>query len=59
MMLWGVEVVVFHLHLTDVIEPLDKPIFRAMKASFREKEEKWERKNHHRAPSLADLVQSL
>ena len=54
---WGVEVVVFHPHLTDVIQPLDKAVFRALKASFRKKEEHWKRKNHHRAPSLADFVE--
>ena len=32
---WGVEVVVFPPHLTDVIQPLDKAVFRGMKASFR------------------------
>ena len=31
---WGVEVVVFPPHLTDVIQPLDKAVFRALKASF-------------------------
>ena len=54
---WGVEVVVFPPHLTDVMEPLDKAVFRALKASFRKKEEHWTRKNHHRAPSPADFVQ--
>ena len=44
-------------HLTDVIQPLDKAVFRALKASFRQKEEHWKRKNHHRAPSPADFVQ--
>ena len=44
-------------HLTDVIQPLDKAVFRAPKASFRKKEEHWKRKNHHRAPSPADFVQ--
>ena len=54
---WGVEVVVPPPHLTDVIQPLDKAVFRALKASFRKKEEHWERKNHHRAPTPADFVQ--
>ena len=54
---WGVEVVVFPPHLTGVIQPLDKDVFRALKASFRKKEEHWKRKNHHRAPSPADFVQ--
>ena len=54
---WGVEVVVFPPHLTDVIQPLDKAVFRALKASFRKKEEHWKRKNHHRAPSPADFVE--
>ena len=36
---WGVEVVVFPPHLIYVIQPLDKPVFRAMKASFRKKKE--------------------
>ena len=54
---WGVEVVVFLPHLTDVIQPLDKAVFRALKASFRKKEEHWKRNNHHRAPSPADFVQ--
>ena len=44
-------------HLTDVIQPLDKAVFGALKASFRKKEEHWERKNNHRAPSPADFVQ--
>ena len=35
----GVEVVVFPPHLTDVIQPLDKAVFRALKASFPKKEE--------------------
>ena len=54
---WGVEVVVFCPHLTDVIQPLDQSFFRAMKASLCKKEEHWKRKNHHRAPSPADVVQ--
>ena len=54
---WGVEVVVYPPHLTDVIQPLNKAVFRALKASFRKKEEHWKRKNHHRAPSPADFVQ--
>ena len=54
---WGVEVVVFPPHLTDVIQPLDKAVFRALKASFRKKEEHWKRKNYHRAPSPADFVE--
>ena len=54
---WGVEVVVPPPHLTDVIQPLDKAVFRALKASSRKKEEHWKRKNHHRAPSPADFVQ--
>ena len=54
---WGVEVVVFPPHLRDVIQPLDKAVFRALKASFCKNEEHWKRKNHHRAPSLADFVQ--
>ena len=53
----GVEVVVFPPHLTDVIQPLDKAVFRALKASFRKKQEHWKRKNHHRAPFPADVVQ--
>ena len=47
----------FPPHLTDVIQPLDKAVFRATKASFRKKEEHWKRKNHHRAPSTAEFVQ--
>ena len=54
---WGVEVVVFPPHLTDVIQPLDKAVFRAVKAPFHKKEEHWKRKNHHRAPSPADFVE--
>ena len=54
---WGVEVVVSPPHLTKVIQPLDKAVFRAMKASFRKKEEHSKRKNHHRAPSPANFVQ--
>ena len=54
---WGVEVVVFPPHLTDVIQPLDKAVFRALKASFRKEEEHWKTKNHHRAPSPADFVE--
>ena len=46
MKFWGVEVVVPPPHLTDVIQPLDKAVFRAPKASFRKKEEQWKRKNH-------------
>ena len=53
----GVEVVVFPPHLTHVIQLLDKAVFRAVKALFRKKKEHWKRKNHHRAPSLADFVQ--
>ena len=53
----GVEVVVFTPHLTDVIQPLDKAVFSALKASFRKKEKHWKRKNHHRAPCPADFVQ--
>ena len=48
--------VVFPPHLTDVIQPLDKHFFRALKAAFGKKEEHWTRKNHHRAPSPADFV---
>ena len=47
----------FPPHLTDVIQPLDKAVFRALKASFRKKEEHWKRKNHHRAPSPTDFVE--
>ena len=47
----------FPPHLTDVIQPPDKALFRALKASFRKKEEHWKRKNHHRAPSHAVFVQ--
>ena len=47
----------FPPHLTDVIQPLDKAVFEALKASFRKKEEHWKRKNHHRAPSPTDFVQ--
>ena len=54
---WGVELVVFPPHFTDVIQPLDQAVFTALKASFRKKEEHWKRKNHHRAPSPADFVQ--
>ena len=54
---WGVEVVVFPPHLTDVIQPPDKAFFKALKASFRKKEEHWKRENHHRAQSPADFVQ--
>ena len=54
---WDVEVVMFPPHRTDVIQPLDKAVFKALKASFRKKEEHWKRKNHHRAPSPADFVQ--
>ena len=54
---WSVEVVVFPPHLTDVIQPLHKAVFRALKASFRKKEEHRKRNNHHRAPSPADFVQ--
>ena len=52
-----VKVVVFPPHLTNVIQPLDKAVFRAMKASFHKKEKHWKRKNHHRAPSPAHFVQ--
>ena len=34
---WGVEVVVFPPHLTDVIQPLDKAVSRPLKDSFRKK----------------------
>ena len=44
---WGVEVVVFPPDLTDVIQPLDKAVFRALKALFRKKEEHWKRRTHH------------
>ena len=54
---WGVKVVVFPPNLTNVIQPQDKAVFRAPKASFRKKEEHWNRRNHHRAPSPADFVQ--
>ena len=54
---WGVEEVVFPPHLTHVIRPLDKAVFRALKASFRKKQEHWKRKNHHRAPSPAHFVE--
>ena len=54
---WGVEVIVFPPHLTDVIQPLNKAVFGALKASFRKKEKHWKRKKHHRAPSPADFVQ--
>ena len=47
----------FPPHLTDVIQLLDKAVFRALKASFRKKEEHWKRKNHHRAPSRVDFVE--
>ena len=53
---WGVEVVVSPPHLTDVIQQLDKAVSRAMKASFRKKEERRKEKNYHRAPSPADFV---
>ena len=43
--------------LKDVIQPLDKAVFRALMASFRKKGEHWKRKNHHRAPSPAGFVQ--
>ena len=52
----GVEVVVFPPRLTAVIQPLDKSVFRALKAIFRKKEEHWKRKNQHRAPTPADFV---
>ena len=55
---WGVEVVVFRPHPTNIILPLDKAVFKVMKASFRKKKEHWKRKNHHRAPSPADFMQT-
>ena len=45
------------LPITDVMRPFDKAIFKAMKASFREKDGHSKRKNHHRAISLANFVQ--
>ena len=54
---WGVEVVVFPPHLTNVIRPLDNAVFRALKALFRKKEEHLKKKNHHGASSPADFVQ--
>ena len=53
----GVEVVVVSPHLTNVFQPLDKAVFRALKASFCKEEEHWKKKNHHRAPSSTEVVQ--
>ena len=36
---WTVVVVVFPQHLTDVIQALDKDVFRTMKDSFRKRKE--------------------
>ena len=55
----GVEVVVFPPDLTSVIRPLDKAMFRFLKNSFRQFENKSKVKNNHIAPTLANFVSFL
>ena len=52
----GVEVVVFPPHLIDVIQPLDKAVFRSVKNNFTKHETKWKTLHNHRAPTTADFV---
>ena len=56
---WGVEVVVFPPHLTDVIQPLDKAVFRALKASFRKKKRTLEKEKPSQSPVPCKLCATV
>ena len=54
----GAEVVVFVLHLTDVLQPLDKKkaVSGALKTAFRKYEPKWRKQKKHCEPSFVNFV---